>query len=474
MKKANSPNTQLQDTYALGLKFWLWLAATLSVVFIITAISTAWAVQYVLSFGAPRFSDDQTRFVIAVADFPGLVRTAITEVRTLVGGDPLPLLLDRKSIEKPQWVRHFPAKEDSGYLLFSGVDPVEKRSIVKLIRISDGSTMAHWNPDWHIISKQSTSKKFAPEISPSSLKAIHPLLLADGDIIFNTLTSLVRQSPCNTEPVWILNEAMHHSNELDGDGTIWVPSVSQDGYAENPWLQERLRDDAITHVTTEGRILEKRSFARILRDNGLEGMLLGFFGPNLNSDPIHLNQIQVAHQNSRYWQQGDLLISARHLSTIFLYRPSTGRIIWHKTGPWKNQHSVDFVDDHRISVFDNNVVSSAPNNHAFMTPGDNNHVVLYDFDTEQTSQPFAALLAEARPITITGGRARVLPDGGLFIEEENYGRHLRFSKDRLLWSRVNDYDSQRIGFVSWSRYLTSEEARIPLQALVSRHCSAAK
>jgi len=109
-----------------------------------------------------------------------------------------------------------------------------------------------------------------------------------------------------------------------------------------------------------------------------------------------------------------------------------------------------------------------------MTTGDINQVLVYDFATKQISQPFAALLADAKPATVTAGMARILPDGGLFLEENNYGRHLRFTKDRLLWSRVNDYDDKRIGMVSWSRYLTAEEANIPLQALAKRKCQSGR
>jgi hypothetical protein len=263
---------------------------------------------------------------------------------------------------------------------------------------------------------------------------------------------------------------MHHSIELDQYGNIWTASVSQDGFAANAWLQSRVRDDAIANVSPDGHLIDRRSFARIMLDNGLQALLLGTSGFKLNEDPVHLNQIQVALQDSRYWLRGDLLISARHLSTVFLYRPSTGKILWHQTGPWMNQHSVDFVNDHQISVFDNNVIASAPPQHAFMTPGETNRLFLFDFNTSQLTQPFAKLLAQARPVTLTGGRARVLPDGGLFIEESNYGRHLRFTSDRLLWSRVNDYDERRIGVVSSSRYLTAAEAQGPIQALVARKC----
>jgi len=135
-----------------------------------------------------------------------------------------------------------------------------------------------------------------------------------------------------------------------------------------------------------------------------------------------------------------------------------------------NQHSVDFIDDHRISIFDNNVISGSSAFHAFLNKKDSNRVLIYDFSTKLISQPFASLLAVARPITFTEGRSRVLPDGGLFLEETNFGRHLRFTENRLLWSRVNDYDKTRIGIVSWSRYLAAGEIRDPVRALRDRKC----
>ena len=459
---------QYQDKYTFSWKFWLWLIAALTVVLIVATLSTAWlfrkAQEENLSLSGISFSQ-------LVIDFPRFFDKAVQELRSNISGDPLSQLIDRKLNEKPNWIRSFPAPADTGYLLLSGIDPEAKRSVVQLIRISDGKRLALWQPDWSAILDKGANLHFAFLRSFSALRTMHPLLLDDGDIIFNSNdVALIRLSPCSTKPVWVLNELMHHSNEIDENGLLWTPSFVHDGYSENPWLQERLSDDALAHVTTDGVVLEKRSFARILRNNGLEAMLMGMFGSSLKTDPLHLNQIQVALRDSRYWKRGDLLISARHLSTVFLYRPSSDKIIWYQTGPWMNQHSVDFVDDHRISMFDNHVVSGAPAEHSFMLPSDTNRVYVYDFETKQVSQPFKTLLAQARPISNSEGRARVLPDGGLFLEETNYGRDMRFTKDKLLWSRVNDYDKERIGMVSWSRYLTAEEASVPLKALTSRQC----
>ena len=454
--------------------FWLWLAITLLTLLIIIVIGIAYSVKHAM-VGDGRLTHSQNRIVIALADFPGLAHKAALEMRSRLRGGQMPLLMDRNSVEKPYWVRRFPAPEDTGYLLLSGVDSAAKKPTVRLIRIADGAVVAHWDPDWKNIYDKISEKRDAPKGSLLNLTANHPILLKNGDIIFNTSNSLVRLNSCDSKPVWVLDEVMHHSNELDetGDAT-WIPSVSQDGLADNAYLQNLISDNSLAHVSIDGHFIENRSFIHILRDNGLQSILFGMFGHRINEDPIHLNEIQVAQRNTKYWHLGDLLISSRHLSTIFLYRPSSNKIIWYQTGPWINQHSVDFIDDHRISVFNNNNILSLPKEHAFMSPRDTNNVIVYDFDTKQTTYPFSDLLAKARPRTTGEGRARILPDGGLFIEETQMGRHLRFTKDQLLWSRVNDYDEQRIGLVSWSRYLTAEEADIPLKALALHRCKAGK
>lgn len=454
--------------------FWVWIACTSLLVVVISVIGAAWSVRHVLTARENRFTDTQTRLVMTVAEFPSLARMAIKEFTYNFSQDPLRLLIDRRDAEQSVWTRNFPSPEDPGYLLLSGVDPLVKYSNVRLIRIADGVTVAKWNPDWSAIYKRISEKKFSSKGSSLEAEAVHPVLLANGDIIFNTWNSLVRVSMCNSELLWVLDEVMHHSNELDHNDDIWTNSVTQDGLSDNPWLANRVQDDALAKVSLDGKLIERQSFARILRDNGLQAMLLGTFGQNFNKDPIHLNQISVAGGNSRYWKKGDLLISAKNLSAVFLYRPSTRKILWYQQGPWMNQHSALFVDDHRISVFSNNVVSSVPKNHAFMSDDQINEVYVYDFRDDVVSQPFARLLAAARPRTITEGLSRLLPDGGLFLEETNYGRHLRFSKDGLMWSRINDYDDDRIGKVSWSRYLTAGEARHALSALATRECSAPK
>jgi hypothetical protein len=462
MKKQQGINWQLK----------LWFITVLLLTTLFTAIFTAWVVKRAI-IGGPRLSYTQRQFVLWVAKIPRLVWDAGLGFYSICTSKPILAIMDRKSVEKPCWVRRFPAPEDPGYLLFAGIDSIAKHSVVKLIRIADGKKMAVWDPDWKAIYEITTNKKFSAKGNFRAAFARHPLLLPDGDIIFNSNSAMVRLGPYSSKPVWVLDEVLHHSNEIGVNGEILVPSIFRNPFPDNPWLNAHIKDDALAQVSTDGKLLQKFSFSKILIDNGLGVLLFGMNGFHFAHDPIHINHIKAALSNTRYWKRGDWLISARNLSAIFLYRPSTGRIVWHQTGPWMNQHYVDFVDDHRISVFSNNVFSGAPDEQPFVKPNDVNRVFVYDFKTKQASEPFADLLAIARPITITEGCTRVLPDGGLFVEETNSGRILRFKKDQLLWSLINDYDNNYIGTLSWSRYLTADEAKIPLKALASRQCKKA-
>ncbi len=453
------------------LGFWVWIVIVFGVLLALLVLATAATVRHAMLKGAS-LSPGQSDLVMAIADYPGRAKAAVMEIAGAASGKTYALAFDRTDVETPAWQRKFPAPADPGYVLLSGVDPQGRQSSVRLIRIADGREMAHWTPDWADILARSTKSPFAPGITRQTVRAFHPLLLADGDIIFNTSGAMVRQGLCGGKPVWVLDEVLHHSNQRDTDGNIWTPSVGGGGFDDNPFLAARVRDDAIARISPDGRLLERRSFARIMRDNGLEALLLGTQGMQLNIDPIHINEIAIAPNSGKFWQQGDLLISARHLSTLFLYRPSTGRIVWHQTGPWMNQHAAAFVDDHSISVLNNNIIAAAPLDQPFVRAGDTNQFMVFDFRTGAVTRPFKLLIEAARPVTMTEGRARLLPDGGLFFEESNSGRLLRFTRDGLMWSFVNDVADDRIGGLSWSRYITAENAEPTLHAIAARNCAA--
>lgn len=418
--------------------------------------------------GTPLLSPNQSAFVLGVSNFPSVLRRAVREARGRFRSEPTTLLIDRATVERPAWIRRFPSSEDPGYLLFAGLDAAARRTLVRLIRIADGAEMGRWAPNWESVYAKSSPKRWGSKFASTELLPLHPLLLDDGSVIFNTGNAVVRSAACQAEPMWVLDHIGHHSVERGLDDSVWIPSVADTGYSDNARLRDALRMDSLARISFDGRLLENRSVADILEANGLRALLLGLSSLTLQSDdPFHLNQISVAQSDGRQWERGDLLLSSRHLSTVFLYRPSTGRILWYRTGPWMNQHAARFMDDHRISVFDNYSIRTGSNGGDFVMSADTNRVLVYDFDTDGVTEPFASLLKAAQPRTTSEGLARILPDGGLFLEETNQRRLLRFTPERLLWSFVNDYDPTRIGALSWSRYFTPQEVAEPLRALAA-------
>ncbi len=296
--------------------------------------------------------------------------------------------------------------------------------------------------------------------------ASHPLLLPNGDLVFNVQEILVKIKSKKNDAVTVLGGQSHHSIEFGaGSNCIVTPSVNRGYFTNNHHLDRIIRDDSILTVSFEGVQLDNLSFSKILIESGLGYLMFGFCGSReVASDLIHLNQISVAQSNGYFWVKGDLLLSAKNLSTIFLYRPSEKKIIWHKTGPGKNQHSVHFVDENKIALLDNNVYGAdkdANSDNNFLLSDDINRVFVIDFSSgvAVVTEPFKNMLQKegVRPRTVTEGRVRVLTDGGCFIEETNLGRHIRLSSTNLMWIRFNRYNDKYLGYLGWSRYYTKEE-----------------
>jgi heme/copper-type cytochrome/quinol oxidase subunit 1 len=109
--------------------FWVWLISTFLVLLIVAVIGAASVVRHVMVYGSILFSDKQVRMIMTVAEFPSLVKAATFDMLSRFGSDPIPLLMDRNMVTQSSWVRRFPAQEDSGYLLLSGLDPIVKHSI---------------------------------------------------------------------------------------------------------------------------------------------------------------------------------------------------------------------------------------------------------------------------------------------------------------------------------------------------------
>ena len=124
----------------------------------------------------------------------------------------------------------------------------------------------------------------------------------------------------------------------------------------------------------------KNLFQKFL-ENDLEYLLFSVGDLTFNRDQSILMIFSQLIMMVNTGKKGDVFLSLRHQSMIVLYRPFSNEIIWKGTGPFFHQHDVDILDDHRISIFDNN----AKILEGGRTVDGYNRVIVYDFNKDEFS-----------------------------------------------------------------------------------------
>jgi len=393
------------------------------------------------------------KLALQIATIPGDIRRIINEPSEV---NPMILKDQERFSGLSGWTpteRSNNFTEDLGLLLLNRYDGDERRWVVELVDLNQTRVLHTW--------KSSDETPFYTSASdlgptdPNRKRFSHPLLLPNGSLIGIDGNEIVRAvDRCGTiswNTALFSRPEFHHSTEVDAEGHLWIPSriypQTLDGVSDD------FLDDAIAKLSLDGKVLFRRSVAQILIDNGFRHLI---FGSGLyDLDPIHLNDIQPVNHDGLFWEKGDLFLSLRHQSMIMLYRPSNNTIIWSQQGPWNHQHDVDILNEHQISIFDNN--SNSTGHHEEKVLG-HNQVMVYDFVTKATTSPYAVALAVHDVRTPAEGRSEIYPSGDVFVEETNYGRLLRVALDgALVWQYINRATDGNLYHIAWSRIIKPEQ-----------------
>ena len=360
--------------------------------------------------------------------------------------------------------------EKETYLLLSKYDGDTERSVVELVDLRSFEVKKTWRPDIDKINGLvDTSfpefQNIHRDINVKRYLIFHPFLTEDGGLIFHNGSPLVKIDK-NSQLVWQNQEdAFHHSIEQDHEGNFWVPSRVYPYQVDKEYVgleHGNYSDDALTKVSADGEILFQKSVSNIFIEHNLKYLL--FKTSFYINDPLHLNDIQPVLTDGPYWKRGDVFLSLRHLSMIILYRPSTNKIIWKGVEHTAAQHDVNILDDHRISIFNNNAITTIDSSKV----DGNNEVLIYDFNTDSYSEYFDEPLEQYDVRTYGEGKSQILDNGDLFIEEQNFGRLLYFNKDTSLqWQYVNRADNGKVYEVKWSRLLHKLEDIIKVRKILN-------
>jgi len=422
----------------------LWLLLLVLWFSLVGTLWFGWAVWHIegTRHGPPTKTD---RLIVSIASYPALVRESFAEINRqskLIAADSYP------------GIEHFKAENkyvDSNYILLSTFDKARNQSVAKLIRLADQKVIYQWTPDYDQIIKVNGGQNDWPGKFKRDLRLYHPLLLADGSLVFNMQLSPLIKIDKNSKLVWTVSGIFHHCVEADADGNIWVPSLIIPSQFRSDILYD-YDDNAITEVSPGGKVIFRKSVAQILVDNGYTALLLGV--GLYEKDLTHLNTIRPALTSGKYWRQGDLLVSLRNRSTVLLYRPSTNKILWLKIGPWLTQHDARFVDSTRISIFGNDMVRVFGDERLI---NGHNEEYIYDFKTDKVETPFTQFLIKAGVSTDDEGVAEVQKNGDLLVEETNKNRVLKGTRTNILWQFVDRINNHSLAALSCSEFISKEE-----------------
>jgi hypothetical protein len=411
------------------------------------------ALVAVVAFGAtvlrPPSQPLLRRAVLGLANVPELIGRAVHRANSV----PRPYA-DGRLPKQPQglWRNAAQPFTDPGYVLLTAFDEALKRPVVRLIRLSDGAVIHQYAPDIDAANRRSTFTSALIDVrrdrDVTRNLMMHPLLMPDGGLVVHDSSPLARFDACGRLE-WMIDGIFHHSVERDAAGNIWASFRYPN--ARLPGAGPLFDDEGFMQVSPQGRPLFVARIADVLDANGLGGL---WRSRPYTDDPFHLNDVQPVLTSGPYWQKGDLFLSLRNLSTILLYRPSTGKVLWWRTGPWAMQHDVSVIDDHRISVFDNHWRVAWPEGEVDGT----NRVAVYDFATQTTSFPMDRVMTAFGIDTHAQGRATPLPNGDFMIEETEHGRVLRAAPDGTVrWLYTSATPSRRRLQLRWSRYVGPDE-----------------
>lgn len=420
-------------------------------------IVSAWATRHAIG-GGQRFSDGFRGFILALAGFP-------TQAKSVIG------LVNNNFPPKGAqdlYFDHVPSSGGtsriSGFILVSCIAGNGENEL-RLIDLSTGLDRKlqfdNKFPNNVQYSDSLIGSESRRQSALSSRKRVwHPYLNKNGSVVYNIpWNDLISFNLKTRTEEWRIRGAFHHSIEPDSNGDFWVCGAASPGAIIKPDQKSKhannvFEDQILVHVSKKGKILKALSVADLLITAGLEYLLYGVSNPSVNFDPIHLNQITPITNDMGVFRKGQVLVSLRNISTILLVDPTVDQIVWHRCGPWMNQHCVIPIGESTFSVLDNHSFASGE---YWLLNEWKTKVVKHNVESGKSVEVnFNSKTPIDFRIPIEGRAVLVSPETWM-IEDCLHGTVMVFKNGELAFKWTNRYTDGTVGITSWCRYLTQIE-----------------
>ncbi len=312
---------------------------------------------------------------------------------------------------------------------------------------ADGTVVNQWPLRYHEVwgGEDDFMPASARPVTDWHMETAGQVVLPDGSLIV-VLKGLVRFDRCGNI-TWKLPHKFHHSLALTPPETLWATGTRYaDDESLHPPLPAPYQMDTLVNVSLDGEILQEIVVLDLLWNDEWMAKLFANnrpFDPNPVGDVVHLNEVEEIPPEYLdafpMFSAGDLLVSLRQPNLVMVVEPSTGRIKWHRTGPWIQQHDADWQPDGTITVFDNRFDGSP---YGSILGGSN--IISVDPRTDEVRYLYGDREGQ-HFYTRQQGNHQVLPNGNILINETNAGRVFEVTPSGdIVWEYVNRYSEERV------------------------------
>ena len=351
-------------------------------------------------------------------------------------------------------VHYEPRRAFEGYTLVSAYRPSSHEGFNSYLIDMDGKIVQEWDAD---VKRIWPNRDDEPAFAWDGSLDIHGTqLFDDGDLVIDIgALGTARLDRCSNLR-WAIRRPTHHQVEALPDGGVLVPStvhrterVPGQLYADiGP--SGYFMDDTILRLDADGRPVEEHSVIDMLLQSGWASALIS--GPGAgkmfsDDDPLHVNDVERLTPELApafpMFAAGYLLISVRHLNTIFVADPINWRVKWLMTGPFIGQHDPDFLPNGHILIYDNRLSGERPKlgNSRLLEIDPLTKTVVWSFEGDRET----AFYAHSR------GEQQMLPNGDILYADPYRGRVLEIAPregNRLVWEWVNLIAPHEVGLVT--------------------------
>lgn len=321
----------------------------------------------------------------------------------------------------------------------------EWRPGIKLID-SSGKVLHRWKTDPSEIWPESPHNDQAAGKMNQADNYVHgSYLFENGDVLFNIeYLGLVRMN-AKGEVVWKLPFRTHHSVARDEAGNFWVCGMQwlehdNERLERFPGLKAPINEDLILQVSEDGEILREISLLDSIYQSGYEKAI---WQTQSQRDVLHANDVEPLPQSIAdsyaLFDAGDLVVSCREISAVFVVGAESGLIKWFSRD-FCMQHDPDFIGQGEMLVFDNNTHRPSEENRfggseiVKVNPETGTRTVVYPTSDDQDF------------FTFSGGKLQKLSNGNMLITEARRARVFEIdSSGRTVWEWIAErFDEKRV------------------------------